>query len=285
MTYGFLGLGIMGTAMATNLVRAGFDVVVWNRTETSCSPLCELGARSAATPAEAVAQADITFVMLSDDAALRELWYAEGGVLAGVSAGHGVVNMSTIGDDTSAELSAAIAQRGGRYLEAPVTGTKKPAEDGLLVILGAGDRHLYDAALPAFEVMSKRSVYLGEVGMGARMKLVINMIMGNVMLALAEGVALAERSDLDPALLLDLVAEGAVANPMFGIKGPMLIDHRYPPSFPLKHMKKDLKLALQLAEKQGQVLPQTAEANETFKRAELAGRGDEDFSAVFEALQ
>lgn len=285
MTYGFLGLGIMGAAMASNLARAGFETTVWNRTEERCEPLVERGARRAATPADVVASSDITFVMLSDDAAVRELWYAEDGPLAGVSAGHDVINCSTIGDDTSLELSAAVVERGGRYLEAPVTGTKKPAEEGLLVFLGAGNRRLYEEALPAFEVMGKRSVHLGEVGAGARMKLVINMIMGNVMLALGEGVALAQKSELDPELLLDLLAEGAVANPMFSIKGPLLIERIYPASFPLKHMKKDLRLALQLAEKQGQILPQAAEANEVFKRAEIAGHGDEDMSAVFEALQ
>lgn len=282
--YGFLGLGIMGSAMASNLVKAGFEVTVWNRTAERTASLEALGATTAATPAEVVGACEITFAMVSDPAATHEVVFGEGGVLEGVSAGHDYVEMSTIDDVTSHEVAQAVSQRGARYLEAPVTGTKKPAEEGQLVILGAGDPTLFEAAKPAFDVMGKLAVFLGEVGNGERMKLVINGVMGEVMAALAEGAALAEKAGLEPETLLQLLDAGIVASPLFRVKGPLLLSREYPASFPLKHMQKDLRLALELAERIGQPLHCMAAVNQVYKRAAVDGHADEDLSAVFEAI-
>jgi len=284
-TYGFLGLGIMGSAMARNLVQAGFDVIVWNRSAEKSEPLVATGARLGATPRDVVAASEVTFSMVADPIATRSVCFDTYGVLAGVGPGHDYVETSTIDDPTSVEIARAVADLGGRFLEAPVTGTKKPAEDGQLVFLAAGDRGLFDDAQPAFDAMGKLAVYLGEVGNGARMKLVINSIMGGVMAALAEGLALAEKGGLEPATVLELLDAGVVANQLFRAKGPQLLERSYPASFPLKHMQKDLRLALALGESVGQPLHGTATVNQTFKRAVVAGRGDEDFSAVYEVIR
>ncbi len=283
--FGFLGLGIMGQAMAGNLVKAGFKVAVWNRNPEKCVPLVTLGATQLASPAEVAAKCDVTFAMVSDPAAALEVCCGETGVVAGISAGKGYVDMSTVDDVTSRRIAAAVAAAGGRFLEAPVSGTKKPAEDGTLIILAAGDRSLYEEALPAFEVMGKMSPYLGEVGQGAKMKLVVNMIMGGMLTAFCEGLSLGQKGGLDGAQILEILDAGAMANPMFKGKGAMLLKEDYTTSFPLKHMQKDMRLAIALGDSLGQPLPSAAAANESFKQARKEGYADEDIAAVYKVIK
>lgn len=283
--YGFLGLGIMGSAMAANLLRADFDVTVWNRNPDKCGPLLALGAQQGESPRQVVAACDITFAMLADPAAAMEVCFGADGVLEGISTGHNYVDMSTVDDLTARTIADAVSQRGGRYLEAPVSGTKKPAEDGTLVILAAGDQSLYEEASSAFEKMGKKNIYLGGAGQAARMKLVVNMIMGGMMTALCEGLALAQKGDLDAEKLLEVLDAGALANPMFRGKGPLMLKGEYPTSFPLKHMQKDLRLAIALGDELGQPLACSAAVNETFKRARTAGHADADVSAVFQVIR
>lgn len=282
--FGFLGLGIMGKAMATNLVKAGFDVTVWNRTAKSCESLVELGAKSAKNPAAVVSECDITIAILADPAAANEVVFGTDGVLAGIGEGRGYVDMSTVDADTSGQIASAITEAGGRFLEAPVSGTKKPAEDGTLIILAAGNQSLYEDAIPAFEKMGKLCPYLGETGQGANMKLVVNMIMGGMLTALSEGLSLAGKSGLEGQKVLDILAAGALGNPMFAGKGAMILKGDYSTSFPLKHMQKDLRLAIALGDKHGQPLASAAAANESFKRAKKMGFADEDLAAVFKAI-
>ena len=175
---GFIGLGIMGKPMASNLLKAGFEVVVYNRTQAKCDELVKLGATAAKTPAEVVGACDTTVCMLADPKACLEVALGENGITSAIEAGKAVVDMSTVDAATSAQIYEAVKAKGGRFLEAPVSGSKKPAEDGALVILGAGDKDVYDESLPLFEVMGKKSVYLGDIGNGAKMKLVVNMMLG-----------------------------------------------------------------------------------------------------------
>lgn len=284
-TYGFLGMGIMGSAMAANLVRAGNDVIVWNRTPERCKPLIEMGASMGASPREVVGTADVTFAMVSDPAAVEQICEGPDGVFAGAGHGHDFIDCSTVDDLTSQLLAEELAQRGARFLEAPVSGTKQPAIDGTLVFLAAGDRSLYDDVAPALDVMGKHHVFLGRAGLASRMKLVINAIMGTTLAALCEGLALAQKSELDGAQLLELLDAGAVSNPMFRGKGPVLLAHEYPASFPLKHMQKDFRLTAELSEREHQPIPSIVAANELYKRALSEGHGDEDMSAVFEVVR
>lgn len=285
MEVGFLGLGIMGYAMARNLVQGGFKVTVWNRSPEKCAPLVQLGARQAATAAEVTGRCDITFAMLADPAAAEEVCFAPDGALAGIGAGRGYVDMSTVDATTAQKIASAVTAQGGRYLEAPVSGSKKPAEDGTLIILSAGDRGLFDAALPAFEKLGKKSLFLGEVGKGAQMKLVVNMVMGGMMTVFCEGVALAAKAGLEGSDLLDVIDAGAMANPMFKLKGGQIAQRQFAPAFPLKHMQKDMRLAVALGDQLGQPLFSAAAANEAFKRAKSQGLSDRDFCAVFEAIE
>jgi glyoxylate/succinic semialdehyde reductase len=285
----FLGLGIMGEAMARNILhKTQCRVIVWNRTASKCDSLVKEGAEAAASPAEAVSRCDITFAMLADPTAAKNVVFGPKGVLEGLSPGKAYVDMSTVAAETSREIAAAVKKTGASFLEAPVSGSKQPAIDGQLIILAAGDAHVFGAAQPMFDAMGKRSFLLStEVGAGARMKLVVNAIMGTMMAALSEGVALADNSGLDASILLEVLGLGAMQNPMFAMKGPLLASGAgtYPPAFPLKHQQKDLRLALALAEQSAQPLQVTAAANEVFKRAKALGRGEDDFSAVYEAVR
>lgn len=283
-SYGFLGLGIMGNAMAKNLVKAGFQVTVWNRSQEKCAELQAMGAKVAATPAEVTSSCAVTIAMLADPAAAHEVCFGPHGALEGIGAGRGYVDMSTVDAATSREIGAAVTAKGGRFLEAPVSGSKKPAEDGTLIILAAGERGLFDQSLPLFEKMGKKSLFLGEVGRGAEMKLIVNMVMGGMMAIFCEGLALTEKAGLAATDLLDVLDAGALANPMFKLKGNQITQGAFAPAFPLKHMQKDMRLAVALGDALGQPLFTAAAANESFKRAKAKGCSDEDFCAVFKAI-
>jgi len=283
--YGFLGLGIMGSAMAANLVKAGLEVTVWNRSPDKCAPLTALGAKQGKNPREVAAACEITFAMLADPAAAREVFFGPDGVQKGIGGGRGYVDMSTVDPGTAATIAKAVSAAGGRYLEAPVSGTKKPAEDGTLIILAAGNTGLYEEAAPALDLMGKMRPFLGEVGQGARMKLVVNMILGGMLTAFCEGMALGQKGGLDGSKILEILDAGAMACPMFRGKGALLLKGEFPTSFPLKHMQKDLRLALALGDELAQPLPSTAATNETFKRARAEGHGDEDVAAIFRVIR
>ncbi|XP_050363734.1 glyoxylate/succinic semialdehyde reductase 1 [Argentina anserina] len=285
MEVGFLGLGIMGKAIAVNLLRHGFKVTVWNRTLSKCDELVEHGASVAETPAAVVNKCKYTFAMLSDPSAALAVVFGKNGIIEHMSGGKCYIDMSTVDAGTSSQISEAITKKGGYFLEAPVSGSKKPAEDGQLVILAAGEQALYNEVIPAFDVIGKKSFYLGQVGNGAKMKLVVNMIMGSMMNAFSEGLVLAGRSGLDPSVLLDVLDLGAIANPMFRLKGPTMIQSSHSPAFPLKHQQKDMRLALSLADETAVSMPVAAAANEAFKKARSMGLGELDFSAVYEIVK
>ncbi|XP_059641758.1 glyoxylate/succinic semialdehyde reductase 2, chloroplastic isoform X2 [Cornus florida] len=287
---GFLGLGIMGSPMAQNLLKAGCDVTVWNRTKSKCDPLISLGAnflscRYRSTPEEVAASCDVTFAMLADPESAVEVACGEHGAANGMSPGKGYVDVSTVDGETSKMIGRHVKATGALFLEAPVSGSKKPAEDGQLIFLTAGDRSLYDTVGPLLDVMGKSRFYLGDVGNGAAMKLVVNMIMGSMMASFSEGLLLSEKVGLDPSVLVEVVSQGAISAPMFSMKGPSMVQSLYPTAFPLKHQQKDLRLALGLAESVSQSTPIAAAANELYKVAKSHGLSDQDFSAVIEALK
>ncbi|KQK08390.1 hypothetical protein BRADI_2g41630v3 [Brachypodium distachyon] len=175
---GFLGLGIMGAPMASNLIKAGCDVTVWNRTKSKCDPLLSLGAKFEASPARVASSCDVTFAMLADPESAAEVACGTNGAAEGMAPGKGYVDVSTVDDVTSKLIGERITSTGASFLEAPVSGSKKPAEDGLLIFLTAGDESLYKRVTPLLDVMGKSRFFLGDVGNGAAMKLVVNMIMG-----------------------------------------------------------------------------------------------------------
>lgn len=282
---GFLGLGIMGSPMAQNLIKAGCNVTVWNRTKSKCDPLVSMGAKYEASPEEVAASCDVTFAMLADPQSALDVASGRHGAAGGMGPGKGYVDVSTVDAVTSKLISEQIKTTGAHFLEAPVSGSKKPAEDGQLIFLTAGDRSLYDKVAPFLDIMGKSRFYLGNVGNGAAMKLVVNMIMGSMMASFAEGLLLSEKVGLDPSVLVEVISQGAISAPMYSIKGPSMVKSIYPTAFPLKHQQKDLRLALALGESVSQPTPIAAAANELYKIAKSRGLSDEDFSAVIETLK
>ncbi|KAK3018694.1 hypothetical protein RJ639_003125 [Escallonia herrerae] len=274
---GFLGLGIMGSPMAQNLIKAGCDVTIWNRTKSKCDPLISLGAKYKSSPEEVAASCDITFAMLADPQSAVDVACGEYGAANGMNPGKGYVDVSTVDGATSKLINGHIKATGALFLEAPVSGSKKPAEDGQLIFLTAGDRSLYNTASPFLDIMGKSKIYLGDVGNGAAMKLVVNMIMGSMMASFSEGLILGEKVGLDPGVLVEC-SNVLDERSLYGTS-------LYPTAFPLKHQQKDLRLALGLAESVSQPTPIAAAANELYKVAKSCGLSDQDFSAVIEALK
>ena len=281
MKVGFIGLGIMGSAMAANLQKAGYQLAVWNRAPEKCAPLIEAGARQAASPRAVAESCEIVISMMSTPEAVAAVRDGDNGIIAGLKPGAGYIDMSTVDVQTAQTTARLVNRCGALFLEAPVAGSRKPAEDGSLTIMAAGDRPLYDAVLPLFERMGKKILFLGETGSAARMKLANNLVMGGMLVAFCEGVALAAKAGLDLAQFQEVLDAGAMSNPMFRTKGGTVAKQEdFPAAFPLKHMQKDLRLALQLAEGAGLPLFATATVNELFKQALAAGLGDSDFAAV-----
>lgn len=281
---GFLGLGIMGGAMAMNLIKTGHDVSVWNRTASKTVQFRNEGATVYDTKRQIVENCDIIFACVSDPKAARDLVFGNGGVLKYMDENKSYVDMSTVDPETAIAIGDAIRSKGGRFLEAPVSGSKGPAQLGELIIMCAGDRTLYVDLYSCMEAISKKWFFLSEVGSAAKMKLVVNSIMGAQMAALAEGMALAERCELDQVTLLEILSLGALGSKMVNLKGSAILESNFPPNFPLRLAQKDLRLALSLSESVHQPIPVIASANELYKRSMSANLGDRDMAAVYEVV-
>ncbi|XP_038055753.1 glyoxylate/succinic semialdehyde reductase 1-like isoform X3 [Patiria miniata] len=281
---GFIGLGLMGTGMAMNLIKTGHKVTVWNRTAAKCADFVTAGATEAKNVSDLVSECDIVFSMVSDSEALRAIVFGEHGVLDGMKKGKALVDMSTVDIGTVTGLEGAITAREGRFLEAPVVGSVQPAMEGSLVIIGAGDSNLFDDCTSCFQAMGKKAFFLGDVGNGSKMKIIINMITGCIMSGFAEGMAVADRAGLSQETLLDVLNLGAISSPLISGKGKAILANKYPPAFPLKYQQKDMRLALALADQVEQPIPVSAAVNELFKRAKNLGLGEKDISAVYKAV-
>lgn len=281
LSFGFLGLGIMGSGIVKNLLNSGHKVTVWNRTSQKATDFAKLGAKDVMTPADVIAEADITFSCVSDPQAVKELVFGNCGVLSEINTTKGYVEMTGIDADTSKDIAEAIALRGGRYLEAQIQGSKEEANEGTLVVLIAGDRSLFDDAQSCFQAMGKNSFYLGEVGNASQMNLVLQLMSGVALTGLAEGMALADRAGLQQKDLLEVLQLTGLSCPLMVEKGKSIIEGGFPPNQPLQHMQKDLKLSLNMGDQLEQPLPLTATANEVFKHAKRLGYGEHDTSAVY----
>lgn len=283
LTFGFLGLGIMGSGIVKNLVNTGHKVVVWNRTSSKCRKFEDAGASVAPTPCDVIDCVDITFSCVSDPRAVKELIYGNCGILSSerLSDGRGYVEMTGMDDASSQDFADAIIGRGGRYLEAQLQGSKTCAEDGTLVILAAGDRSLFDECQSCFEAMGRNSFYLGDVGNASKMYLVLQMIAGISLAGLAEGMALAERAGLQQKDVLEVLDITSMSSQMYMEKGTAIINQDYATQHPLMHMQKDLRMALSLSDSVEQPLPIASAANEVYKHAKRNGYSDHDSSAVY----
>nr|XP_057904102.1 cytokine-like nuclear factor N-PAC isoform X3 [Doryrhamphus excisus] len=280
---GFLGLGLMGSGIVSNLLKMGHVVTVWNRTAEKCDLFIQEGARLGRTPAEVASMCDITFSCVSDPKAARDLVLGPSGVLQGIRPGKCYVEMSTVDPETITELSQVITSRGGRFLEAPVAGSQQLSNDGMLVILAAGDRTVYADCSSCFQAMGKTSFFLGEAGNAARMMLILNMVQGSFMATIAEGLTLAQATGQSQQTFLDILCQGQMASTFVDQKCQNILQGNFKPDYYLKHIQKDLRLAISMGDTANHPTPMAAAANEVYKRAKALDQSDNDISAVYRA--
>ncbi len=280
-----LGLGTMGAGMATNLLKAGFSLSVYNRSLAKAKPLTDFGARSFATPAEAVKGASIIISMLSDDAASRAVWLGHEGALDAAEKNSVMVESSTVSPTWIAEFSGLVAQRGLELLDAPVTGSRMQAEGGQLSFLVGGSDAVLHKATPVLKAMSKEIIHLGPIGSGAKMKLINNFLCGVQVASLAEGLTWIERSGLDRDKALTVLKTGAPGSPLLGAISARMVSHNYAVNFLLKLMTKDLLYAQNEAALNNVELKTAAVARSLFETAIEQSLGNEDMSSVIEPLR
>jgi 3-hydroxyisobutyrate dehydrogenase len=280
-TVAVLGLGTMGTGMATRLLGHRFDVTVYNRSPAAAEAMVQLGAKVAYTPREAAGGASVVLSMVADDDAARGVWLGPDGALAGVKAGSVLIESSTISVDWVRELSSAARDLGCELLDAPVSGSKPQAAAGELVFLVGGDETALEKARPLLAAMGRDVVHLGPSGSGALMKLINNFVSGVQVVALAEGINMIERSGLSREKAVAVLTNGAPGSPMVKVTAARMLASNFEPNFMLKLMTKDLRYA----QAQSGGMDVCAAAIRTFERAIDAGFGDKDFSAVVECLR
>ncbi|WPV68036.1 NAD(P)-dependent oxidoreductase [Chitinophaga sp. LS1] len=279
MKIGWAGLGNMGKPMVKNLVKAGFDVTVYNRTVAKANEFAkETGVKVAATPAELVKDVDCVITMVSDDAALKEIW--DQLLAAPLPDGLLAIDMSTVSPDTTKAMAARVREKGIAYLDAPVSGSVKPAEDRQLIILVGGNEADFERAKPVFDSLGKSATLLGDNGAGNYAKLAINAFLGITVQGLAEAVIFAQKHGIGPDKLLPLINEGGVGSGITKIKTPGIINGNFAPAFALKLLAKDIRLARE----QGMDTPAGVTLNEALEGAVKEGLGDEDMIAILKYL-
>lgn len=277
---GWIGLGHMGVPMARNLIAAGYKLALYNRTPGKTDGL---DASIASSPADLVRQSDIVITMLSDDASQESVLFGKEGVFSAARTGLTVINMGTVSPQASRSTAQRLGEAGVDVLDAPVSGSVKPAQDGTLVILVGGDTGVLARCQPLFDILGKRTFHFGGHGQGSVAKLAINMMLGMTLEALAESVLFGEAGGLDRATLLEMIGETACASPIVKLKLPGLKSDSYPAAFPLKHMAKDFRLAL--AESAELRIPAGRATAASFAAAESQGLGDSDVMAVIQSLK
>ena len=278
-----LGTGTMGAAMARNLAAAEHDVRVWNRTRERAEPLRDAGVTVAATPAEAAEGAACVLTMLTDAEAIEGALDGEDGALAALGPEGLVLQMGTVGVEDVSRLGELVEGAGALFVDAPVLGTKQPAEEGKLIVLASGPAGARERTAPAFEAVGQRTIWLGDAGSGTRLKLVAQNWIMTVIEGLAETIALARALDVDPAKFLDAIDGGPLGPAYAQIKGKMMIDGEFPPSFTLKGARKDVRLVLDAARSADLELALAPAILERFERAIELGHGDEDMAACIAA--
>ncbi|MCW2119922.1 NAD(P)-dependent oxidoreductase [Flavobacterium sp. 7A] len=279
---GWIGLGNMGNPMVRNLLKAGFEVTVFNRTKDKEIPLIEAGATSANSPQELIENCDVVLTMLSNDDAVKEIFEENAsGLLSKKITGKIIINMSTVAPDTSRYLATLCKENQISFIEAPVSGSVKPAEDGALVIIVGGNPETYELVKPIFDVLGKISIYVGLAGVASSAKLAINYLLGLNLQGLAETVLFAENNGVSKEDMLSIVNEGACANGITKIKSTSILSDSFPPAFALKHLVKDLKLA----NAAGLDSPLAQPLLDSYNKAQNEGFGEEDVMAIIKSLK
>jgi 3-hydroxyisobutyrate dehydrogenase len=278
----FLGMGIMGSRMARNLRRAGFDVVVWNRTRARAD---EVGDPIADTPRTAAENATVVITMVVDAPEVKAVLFGDDGAAASLAEGALAIDMSTIAPSAVHEIAGRLAESGVGFVDAPVTGSKPRAEDGTLTIMAGGADDDFTRALPLFQAMGELIVHCGPSGHGAMVKLINNAVAAVNAAALAEAFDVAEAYDLDTDALVEVMSAGSAKSTMLDLKARPMLEHDYDPLFKLAHMLKDVRHCLTEVDALGEEFELASDAEALYAAADAAGFGEQDFAAVREAVR
>jgi 3-hydroxyisobutyrate dehydrogenase-like beta-hydroxyacid dehydrogenase len=287
-SFGFLGLGIMGSRMAANLQHKGFAVTAWTHTAGKADAWAaeHEGARAAATPAEAAAGADIIISMVVDGEQVRSILLdGEGAAAAGATPGTLFIDMSTIAPADARAIGAELAQRGHAFVDAPVTGSSPRAEAGTLTIMAGGADADVARAWPAFEAMGETIVHVGALGHGQTIKLINNAVAAANAATLAQALVMGAGTGVDLEALVRILAAGSGNSTMVGLKAEPMRQHDYATLFKTEHMLKDVRLCLEEAQAAGVPFPAANAARDALVAAVGRGYGDQDFAAVVEAYE
>jgi len=282
---GFVGLGIMGRGMAANLLKAGFEVRVWNRTASRMDALVADGAEAGESPADVAANCDVTVVCVSDTPDVENVVLGENGILEGAKSGSLVIDCSTISPKVTKEISALLAEKNVHMLDAPISGGSEGAANGTLSIMVGGDAAQFERALPIFEAMGKTITLVGETGAGQTVKLVNQVLVVGNCLAMCEALMLAEAGGVDLQKAFDAVSKGAAGSWMFTNRAPQIIDRDWRPGFTIDLQQKDLRLVLDAADEFGVPVAGTSLIFNLYRTLEAQGLGSDGNHALIKALE
>jgi 3-hydroxyisobutyrate dehydrogenase-like beta-hydroxyacid dehydrogenase len=281
MHVAFLGLGTMGLPMAQRVRAAGHALSVWNRTAARAASLVEAGARLAADPEDAVRDAEVVLTMLADPAAVDAVYAA---LAPGLAPGAVAVDLSTVDPACAHRSDERVRASGGRFLDAPVSGTRQPAEAGTLLIMAAGPADTLALTRPVLDAMG-RVVHVGAVGQGMAMKLVLNGLGAHMICGLGAVLALGRRLGLAPATMLEVINDGAFSSPMYRQKGARLLQRDFHPDFTVELLAKDQRLVAETAAALGYPMPTEEAVRQVIADALQHGLGHEDLAAVLKVFE
>jgi 3-hydroxyisobutyrate dehydrogenase len=282
---GFIGLGIMGSGMTHNLLRASVDLTVYNRSPERMQPLANAGAATAASPAALAAAVDVVFLCVSDTPDVEQVLFGEESVLQGAKSGSLVVDMSTISPAATRQFAERLAERGVAMIDAPVSGGSEGAAKGTLSIMVGGDAADVERARPYLEAMGSTITHLGPIGSGQSCKLVNQILVVVNMLATAEALVFAEASGLDLERTLEAVVGGAAGSWMLANRGPQAIRRDWRPGFTIDLQQKDLRLVLEAADQTGAPVLATSTVFQLYRTLQREGLGAEGNHALLKALE
>jgi 3-hydroxyisobutyrate dehydrogenase len=281
MKIAFLGLGAMGARMSSSLLKAGFDLTVWNRSALRAEPLRDLGAKVVLHPNEAVADADVVIAMLRDDKASQDVWTNTNyGALSAMKQGAVAIESSTLSMAWVKQLGALSTHCGVHFLDAPVSGSTLAAESKQLAYLVGGDAAVLERARPVLGAMGSAIHHAGCTGSGAFAKLMVNALLGIQAAAMAELIGLAERNDVDVSVMVEVVSRTAVCSPAAHSVAKAMLANQFAPMFPIELLAKDMQYLANCAGNAGAHMPVCNEVNAVLKAAQQKGCGNEQYTAM-----
>jgi len=282
---GFIGLGIMGRGMARNLLKAGFDLSVWNRTASRMDDLVSEGALAADSPADLASSSDVIITCVSDTSDVEAVILGDSGVIHGVQPGALVIDMSTISPKTTREIMEKLAEINVHMLDAPISGGSEGAARGTLSIMVGGDPDQFERALPVFQAMGKAITHVGGHGAGQTVKLVNQILVVINMLGVSEALLFAQAGGLDLGKTLDAVSQGAAGSWMLSNRGPQVMERDWRPGFTIDLQQKDLRLVLAAADEMGIPSIATSLVFNLYRTLQAQGLGAEGNHALAKALE